>query len=1095
MIGREAVVIAGGYDGSIRINTRLDHKGFTKGIDSIGNSLKKLAGLVGVAFGVAAIVNFSKEGIKAASALSDAWLGLQSIVEGQGRSFNKAKSFINDYISDGLVPLENAVTSYKNLAARGYSTEQIEQTMVALKDAAAFGRQASYSLGDAVSTATEGLKNENSILVDNAGVTKNVAKMWDDYAKSIGTTANNLTQEQKIQAEVNGILEETKFQTGDAAKLTNTYSGQLAMLSFNFQQLKVAVGNALIPIAKAVLPGINAIISALVKLANVFAKVTSLLFGKSMKGVADTEKDIASSGGAAADATDKLTESTAGMGDAAEKTGKQMRGVFADFDDLTILADNAADSLSGAADNMDMGSPDLEIPELDEGGELFEDVEISPQLVAEIEAFREAVGRIWEVFRESWEKNGPAVMEAAQRLLSSIYNLLKAIGTAFTEAFTGGGGLEFLDSVYGLLATILNLIADINNAFAVAWDTEGTELIESLLFMFTEINNLLISIGESFREAWNSGVGVEICETILNILTDINNITGTLAVKMREAWEANGNGVAIWTAILNIVESLLSFVERLTASTLEWAQGLNLEPLVTSFRNLLEAIEPLVNIILDGLAFAYENVLLPLAKWAAEELAPVALELLAEAANVLTSVLEALAPLGTWLWEKFLQPLAAWTGDIVIKALEKVVELLTKFSSWITENESLVRDIVIVIGSFAAAWGLVNTAIGTWNNVSKIASTAADLLGKAISLLTSPMGLVTVAIGAIIAIVLLLITHWDELKEAFGDSLQPIIDVVNSIKEKVQEWFEMMKEGWENYIKPVLQSVIDKFNEVVKEHIAPLIEQVVKLIGNVGDVLKIFWDTVLAPFISFIGGALKDFWNTVLEPLITYIVGSVGPQIALILGTIGTVFNATIVFVSGLITGFLQILNGLLEFLNGVFTLDFEKVFKGIQDIVEGAIKLASSAVDGFFALISGGIDIIKDFLGLSKRAAEVDTSNIQKGYSYQKSSSNRGRMAAISAVSAYMPSDLPRLANGAVIPPNQQFAAILGDQTKGYNIEAPADLIAQKVAEGIQAAGGVGSAGPITVNLVADGKILAKVVVPAINNMTRAAGKPVLLT
>ena len=36
------------------------------------------------------------------------------------------------------------------------------------------------------SAPTEGLKNENSILVDNAGVTKNVAKMWEDYAKAIG---------------------------------------------------------------------------------------------------------------------------------------------------------------------------------------------------------------------------------------------------------------------------------------------------------------------------------------------------------------------------------------------------------------------------------------------------------------------------------------------------------------------------------------------------------------------------------------------------------------------------------------------------------------------------------------------------------------------------------------------------------------------------------------------------------------------------------------------------------------------------------------------------------------------------------------------
>lgn len=135
-------------------------------VDKFGVTLRKLAGVIGLAFGTAAIINFGKESVKAASALNDAWMGLESIVAGQGKSFSKAKSFINDYISDGLVPLENAVTAYKNLAARGYSTEQIEKTLTALKDAAAFGRQASYSLGDAVSSATEGLKNENSILVN-----------------------------------------------------------------------------------------------------------------------------------------------------------------------------------------------------------------------------------------------------------------------------------------------------------------------------------------------------------------------------------------------------------------------------------------------------------------------------------------------------------------------------------------------------------------------------------------------------------------------------------------------------------------------------------------------------------------------------------------------------------------------------------------------------------------------------------------------------------------------------------------------------------------------------------------------------------------
>ena len=42
----------------------------------------------------------------------------------------------------------------------------------------------------------------------------------------------------------------------------------------------------------------------------------------------------------------------------------------------------------------------------------------------------------------------------------------------------------------------------------------------------------------------------------------------------------------------------------------------------------------------------------------------------------------------------------------------------------------------------------------------------------------------------------------------------------------------------------------------------------------------------------------------------------------------------------------------------------------------------------------------------------------------------------------------LPRLAQGAVIPPNKEFMAVLGDQSHGTNIEAPLDTIKQAMAE-----------------------------------------------
>lgn len=65
----------------------------------------------------------------------------------------------------------------------------------------------------------------------------------------------------------------------------------------------------------------------------------------------------------------------------------------------------------------------------------------------------------------------------------------------------------------------------------------------------------------------------------------------------------------------------------------------------------------------------------------------------------------------------------------------------------------------------------------------------------------------------------------------------------------------------------------------------------------------------------------------------------------------------------------------------------------------------------------------------------------------------------------------LPKLATGAVIPPNREFLAVLGDQKQGTNIEAPAELIQQMVIEGLRAAGGQGQV--IENVLMLDGEVI----------------------
>lgn len=81
----------------------------------------------------------------------------------------------------------------------------------------------------------------------------------------------------------------------------------------------------------------------------------------------------------------------------------------------------------------------------------------------------------------------------------------------------------------------------------------------------------------------------------------------------------------------------------------------------------------------------------------------------------------------------------------------------------------------------------------------------------------------------------------------------------------------------------------------------------------------------------------------------------------------------------------------------------------------------------------------------------------------------------------------IPRLAQGAVIPANREFLAVLGDQKRGTNIEAPADLIRQIVREEVGQASG---STHVTIVLDSvDGKKLFDAIVKENNSVIRATG------
>lgn len=1085
--------MAFGYDGSIRIKADLSHRDFDKGISSMkasvdrfSGTLRKMAGVVTAAFGVAAIINFGRESVKAASELSNAWLGLQSIVEGQGRSFKRAKSFVEEYVADGLVPLTNAVTAYKNLAARGYGDEQIQKTMIALKDAAAFGRQSTYTLGEAIATATEGLKNENSILVDNAGVTKNVAKMWDDYAKSIGTTANRLTKEQKIQAEVNGILEETKFQTGDAAKLVNTYSGQVAMLSYNFQQLKVAVGNALMPIVQAVLPGINAIIAALVKLANVFAKVTALLFGKPKTGGSSQVKEqeaIASSGSAAAGATDKLTNATKKAGEASKKAAKEMKGVQAGFDELDILADSAADSMGDAADSMgDIGGGDIDIPEPEIDGGITEKV-------------GEEFSSLGELFVDTLDKilaSLPALREALLNAARSFNEFNQKL----YDAFTFPGVQERVERLGRELAEILNDFVD-----EINWELWGRTLGAGLNLGLQFLTEFL------YKFDWVN-LGHHLAEFINGLVYEIDwyDFGRLLWAKFKIALETLAGfilGLDMPALAKAASDTIMGFFDEMknTIDRIEWgeigtqiAEFLNNIDWIGVITSIAGALESMVNAGLDLISSFIQN---------ADP------EILAAAAAILAAlVLKRIVSITP-------APLAR---ELVSQIIKKIAEAMTSsgFSSIIGTIGKTIGGITAILGGVALA---VSSFVDMWNNGFSLAKEAVMLLGIALAAVGAVLLGVPATVAAIVAgivavvasAVLLIREHWDEIKEAALNVWESIKEAWSAagewfstnVVEPVAEFFsglwtavsDAASAAWE-FIQGVWTAVSEWFHttviEPVSEFFSNLWEDITTFASDAWAKIQEIWAVVSSWFNDSVVTPVKEFFKTLWED-VKKLASDAWDGIVKIWEAVSSWFDQNVV-----------------QPIKKLFTEMWDGIKQKASDIWEGIKKVWSDAKSWFEQHVTGplgdaftaAVDKIKESVNGAIGKVEGLINSVIKGVNWLIEQLNKIKFdvpdwvpfAGGSSFSINIPKitevKLPRLANGAVIPPNQQFAAILGDQRSGKNIEAPVHEIEAAVMRGIQSAGGIyGNPTSVTVILEMDKRELGRTVYALNRQETQRVG------
>ena len=342
---------------------------------------------------------------------------------------------------------------------------------------------------------------------------------------------------------------------------------------------------------------------------------------------------------------------------------------------------------------------------------------------------KKILGELFDPMKEAWDSKGKEVVDAAKYAWKEVKRALEDVGKSFMHVWDNGTGKKTVENILQLLADMLNIIGDIAKSFSQAWEGgggRGTRLIQTMFNSLNDILKLLHDIATSFRSAFNdNGLGERIMANILDIITNVFKTIGNLASQFDKAWKHGNVGTSIFKTILGMVNDCLSVLNDMTGATARWAAKLNFTPLLNSIDTLLKAIRPVVKDVWDGLDWGYQNILLPFAKYTITNLIPAFFNAFAAALKVVHSIVQAAKPAFQWIWDSFFQPIAKWTGGIIIDVLKKLTGALSGISSWVDKHQKAVEvmaKVIMAIFAFKVSTKAFSMATGYMNDLVSFAS-------------------------------------------------------------------------------------------------------------------------------------------------------------------------------------------------------------------------------------------------------------------------------------------------------------------------------------------------------------------------------------
>lgn len=1009
-------------DGSVIIDTRMDTSGVQNGVSAIrqsfgglGSVVKKIGVLIGGAFAIGKLAQFGKECVELGSNLSE----VQNVVD---VTFTTMSDKVNEFA-------KNAMTS------AGLSETMAKQyvgTFGAMSKSFGFSEAQAYDMSTALTQLTGDVASFYNISQDLAyiklksvftGETETLKDLGvvmtqsalDQFAlaNGYGKTTSEMTEQEKVALRLAFVQKQLSAASGDFIRTSDSWANQMRVMQLQLQSLKATVGQGLINLFTPVLKVINILLGKLATLANAFKSFTELITGKKSSGQTGAS-------GAGLAGTDAIADTADQYGNAADNAEK-LADATNDTADATKKATKAAKGYLSPLDEINNYSTDKSADSSSKvpgaTGGLADQMKDAVQNVD--------YGKVAE---------GETVLDKMSKPLKKIIDRFKQLAKLIAKGFWDGlGDYEpIFDGIKKDLDSIWKSLKDIFTDPEVT--KAANNFLDSFAYAIGQVAGSFARIGLTIAQNIIGGIEKFLKQNtqriknylidMFNIGAEISQIAGNLAVAFADVFSVFGGETAqqITADLIGIFAEIGMALTETAAKLGRDILNMIAQPFIDNKDILKSAIEGSLGVIetvTSGVLTVVQNLSDAISRLYDEHVKP----FFDSIANGLSSIFETLItgyntyilPVLQGLAEQFKGLLEGPLGDAILK--------IETFLGKLIDSLKLLWESVLV--------PLINWIIA---NLLPVVAEIIDVVG-------------TVAIKVIKSLIKII----GDVADTLSGIIDFLVGVFTGDWELAWQGIKEIADGIWNLIKDIITGTWDVIKTVTKGALK-IIKTVISTAWNaIKTATSTVWNAIKKT-LSNLWSALKATANTVFNAIKNKVTG-VWDSVK---NKTSQVWESVTTFVSDKV-----------EAIKNAITNKFNAARDAVRSAFEGIVNFIKAPINQAISIVNNAVGMINNAIGGIESAFSFGPWTVPTPFG----SKTIGFHATFPRIGT-----IPYLASGAVIPPRSEFLAVLGDQKKGNNLEAPESLLRQIVREESGKGNNSGNTYNVTVN--ASGRKLLDIII-----------------